>query len=57
MGYCLGRRHCPASIHQSGLNAPIVEMDHEAILNHNRIPKPSPLAAGLMQLFELGKSP
>jgi hypothetical protein len=37
------------------MDAPVVEMDHEAILNHNRIPEPSPLAVGLMQLFELGK--
>jgi len=37
------------------VDAPVVVMDHEAILSFNRIPKPRPLTGGLMQLFELGK--
>jgi len=33
------------------VDTPVVVMDHEAILSHNRIPKPRTLAGGLMQLF------
>lgn len=38
------------------VDAPVVVMDHEAILSHNRIPKPRPMTGGLMQLFDLGES-
>jgi hypothetical protein len=34
------------------LDAPVVMMDHEAILSRNRIPKPWKLADGIVQLFE-----
>lgn len=33
-------------------DAPVVLMDHEAILSHNRIPKPKRLGDGLMDLFD-----
>jgi hypothetical protein len=33
------------------LDAPVVLMDHEAILSGNRIPKPKPLAGGFVALF------
>ena len=39
------------------VDAPVVGMDHEAFLSNNRIPEPSRLTAGLMQLFELGNGP
>lgn len=34
-------------------DAPIVLMDHEAILSRNRLPRPKLLADGLMELFDL----
>jgi hypothetical protein len=37
-------------------DAPVVVMDHEFILSHNRIPKARPLTVGLMQLFEVAKT-
>jgi hypothetical protein len=33
------------------LDAPIVRMNHEAILSHNRIPRPEQLASGIMHLL------
>lgn len=33
------------------LDAPVVRVSHEAILSHNRIPRPEKLAPGLMQLL------
>lgn len=36
------------------VDVPVVVMDHEAILSHNRSPKPRPLATGLIQLIGVG---
>lgn len=36
-------------------DAPVVIMEHEAILTHNTIPKPKRLGAGLMDLFNVEK--
>ena len=33
------------------LDAPVVRMDHEAVLSHNRIPRPTMVARGIMQLI------
>jgi len=37
---------------KQSLDAPVVQMDHEAILSFNQIPRPRQLADGIVQLFE-----